>query len=189
MRYQSGLRIDACCGAVRLIIHCTKKLSERLPAVSDASLTETSPLGSWHAHRYTIDRRQCVLFCHDKTRYVLFVAGLRKPQFAQLGQLHRELFQACLAAEGMSERLIKAATLLLGEPRFDRATHASVLSSLRVAKQDLEAWVYRVPNVLDLDPIEVSVWLNERPVTINKVWGHPDRDMARLIKDCANPAG
>ncbi len=82
-----------------MITHCTQKLAAKLPEVSAPPLSETSPLGSWHAHLYTIDRRQCVLFCHDTTRYILFAAGLRKEQFADLGRLHRELFLTTLAAE------------------------------------------------------------------------------------------
>jgi hypothetical protein len=51
-----------------MIIHCTKKLADKLPEVSAAApLQETSPLGSWHTHVYVIDRKQCVLFCHDGT--------------------------------------------------------------------------------------------------------------------------
>jgi len=40
-----------------VIIHCSKKLAEKLPDVLAAPLTESSPLGSWHAHLYHIDRR------------------------------------------------------------------------------------------------------------------------------------
>ncbi|MGK2907720.1 MAG: DUF6933 domain-containing protein [Desulfuromonadales bacterium] len=81
-----------------MIIHCTQKLAAKLPEVSTASLFETSPLGSWHAHLYSYDRRQCVLFCHDESRYCLFLAGLVKADFAELGRLHRELFLATLVA-------------------------------------------------------------------------------------------
>ena len=32
-------------------------------------------MGEWHGHVLLLDRRQCVLLCHDLTRYVLFLAG------------------------------------------------------------------------------------------------------------------
>ena len=54
-----------------MIIHCTRKLAAKLPEVSAKALTENSPLGSWHAHVYVIDRRNCLLFCHDETRYTV----------------------------------------------------------------------------------------------------------------------
>lgn len=56
-----------------MIIHATRKLAARLPDVSPDALQEDSPLGSWHADRLVIDRRQCVLFRHDESRCALFV--------------------------------------------------------------------------------------------------------------------
>lgn len=61
-----------------MLIHCTKKLASRLPGVSPQPLADDHPLGSWHAHHYTIDHRNCVLFCHDTTRFTLF-EGERLP--------------------------------------------------------------------------------------------------------------
>ncbi|NWF35864.1 hypothetical protein F3F93_03770 [Mariprofundus sp. KV] len=70
-----------------MIIHCTKRLAARLPEVSPEPLAETNPLGSWHANLYTIDRRNCILFCHDQTRFVLFMAGVEEGAFRQAGFL------------------------------------------------------------------------------------------------------
>jgi len=39
-----------------------------------------------------------VLFCHDASRYCLFLAGLVKADFAELARLHREIFFATLIA-------------------------------------------------------------------------------------------
>ena len=108
-----------------MIIHCTQKLAKKLPNVSETALAEISPLGSWTANLYTIDRRHCVLFCHDETRYVLFLAGLRKEQFAELGLLHRQLFLDSLAGQGVSETQLKKIALALGPARFDRAPDRS----------------------------------------------------------------
>ncbi|MBL0225606.1 MAG: hypothetical protein IPQ16_08540 [Geobacteraceae bacterium] len=81
-----------------MLLHCTQKLAAKLPGVSTTLLAETSSLGSWHAHLYTYDRRQCVMFCHDDSRYCLFLPGLVKVDFAKMGQLHRELFLATLVS-------------------------------------------------------------------------------------------
>jgi len=66
-----------------MIIHCTKKLAAKLPHVSDTPLDEPNPLGSWHANLYTIHRRNCIMLCHDNTRFVLFMAGLKQKQAKQ----------------------------------------------------------------------------------------------------------
>ena len=65
-----------------MIFHCTKALASKLPEVSPKPLTDANPLGSWHAHLHVIDRRQCIMFCHDTTRFVLFESGLKKEQGA-----------------------------------------------------------------------------------------------------------
>jgi len=165
-----------------MIIHCSKKLAAKLADVSPGPLEETSPLGSWHAHLFTVDRRQCVMFCHDATRYTLFLPGLRKEHFAELGSAwFRQLYTATLAAFGSPSAQIKKAELATGPIRYDTTTDRSVQGSLRIARQDLEAWIMRVPNVMDLDPIAVSCELSHRPATIygKLVW--PDVAMLEAV--------
>jgi hypothetical protein len=67
-----------------VIIHCTRRLAPKLHELSAKPLCEPLPLQSWHAHLYRADRRQCLLFCHDGTRFALFLPGVRKPHFADL---------------------------------------------------------------------------------------------------------
>ncbi|MDP2199884.1 MAG: hypothetical protein Q8K01_14970 [Sulfurimicrobium sp.] len=165
-----------------MILHCSQKLAAKLPVVSPAPLEETSPIGSWHGHLFTLDRRQCAMFCHDASRYVLFLPGLRKEHFAELGgKCFRPFYLALLAAMGCSVARLRKVELALGPMRFDTVTDRSVQGSLRVAKQDLEAWVYQVPNVMDLDPLAMSCRLNERPATVygKLVW--PDRAMLEVV--------
>lgn len=165
-----------------MILHCSKKLAAKLSCVSPTTLEETSPLGSWHGHLFTLDRRQCVMFVHDATRYALFMPGWRKPQFEELGgKWFRLLYTATLAMSGCTDAQIKKAELALGPVRFDTATDRSVQSSLRVAKQDLEAWVYQVSNVLELDPLKVSCWLNERPTRVYGKVLWPDEAMREMV--------
>ena len=165
-----------------MILHCSQKLGAKLPDVSPTPLEETSPLGSWHGHLFILDRRQCVMFVHDATRYALFLPGLRKEQFAVLGERwFRPLYLATLAVFGCPDAQIRKVELALGPVRYDTATDRSVQGSLRVAKQDLEAWLYRVPNVMDLDPLKVSCRLTHRPVTIygKSLW--PDLAMLEQV--------
>lgn len=165
-----------------MILHCSKKLATKLADVSPTPLEEASPLGSWHGHLFTLDRRQCVMFCHDATRYVLFLPGLRKADFAELGsKWFRPLYLATLAMFGCPDTQIKKLELALGPMRFDTATDRSVQGSLRVAKQDLEAWLYRVPNVMDLDPLAMSCRLNDRPATVYGKCVWPEKAMLEAV--------
>ena len=140
-------------------------------------------MGSWHGHLIHFDRRQCVMLCHDATRYVLFLPGLRKEHFAVFGEhCFRPLYLRTLTVLGCAVSRIKRVELALGQLRYDTATDRSVQGSMRVAKQDLEAWLSRVPNVMELDPVTVSHRLNERPATIygKLVW--PDRAMRACVE-------
>ncbi len=167
-----------------MVIHCTKKLANKLPEVSSEPLKEDSPLGSWHAQMYTIDHRQCVMFCHDLTRYVLFLPGLRKAHLAELGgKWFRELYCATLQTMGRPTAQIRKVELSLGPARFDTVTDRSVQGSMRIARQDLDARVMCVPNVLDLDPLVVSCELNHRPATVYGKTLWPEKAMLDLVAD------
>lgn len=161
-----------------MILHCSRKLAERLPDVSAAPLEEASPLGGWHGHLFPVDRRQCVMFCHDATRYVLFLPGLRKAQFAVLGSpWFRELFAASLAVLGCSDAQIRKAELALGPVRYDTATDRSVMGSIKVAQQDLWAWLQDLPDVMAADPLATAHWLNHRPTYARGRLLWPDQAM------------
>ena len=164
-----------------MILHCTRKLAARLSNVSGARLDETGPLGSWHAILYAIDRRQCLLLCHDATRYCLFLPGLRAPQLRELGRWHRELLLAALATAGVKGTVLKKVEFAFGAPRFDTAIDRSVLGSMTIARWDLEGMLARVGNVLDIDPVLASRHLNERPAMAGRVLHWPEREMLERV--------
>jgi len=129
-----------------------------------------------------IDRRQCVLFCHDASRYCLFLPGMRAPQFKELGRWHRDLLLASLATEGAEEELLETLERALGPARFDTATDRSVLAAMNIARQDLDGMLTRVRNVLDLDPLFVAQRLNQRPAMAGRVLHWPAREMLQRIR-------
>ena len=164
-----------------MIIHCSRKLAAKLPEVSETPLEETSPLGSWHGHLFTQERRQCGLFCHDASRYVLFIPALRKVDFANLGRLFRPLFLASLAAFGAAPNQIRKAELALGPLRFDTATDRSVQASIRTVQTlDLQGLAMRLSGA-SFDPLAVSVELSHRPATVRGKWIWPDLVMLEAV--------
>lgn len=147
-----------------MIIHCTKKLAAKLPDVSAEPQIETSPLGSWHANLYVIDRRNCLLFCHDDIRYTVFVAGLVKRDFANLGALFKQAFVASLVYMGMADSQVRRAELALGPAQCDTSTNRSVQGSLNQMRFMLDAYVEEVADVMLLNPLAVTGWLCNYPV-------------------------
>lgn len=178
-----------------MLLHCTSTLAAKLSqdAFAVAPLGESGEdrrLGSWHGHLLLLDRRHCVMFCHDLTRYVLFLPGLRAPHFADLGRWHRELFLAVLATQGISLGRLAQVEMALGPLMVDRRTDRSVLASLRVAANDLQCGsLPRVSNVLDLDPIDTARHLNQRPCWVRKQLVWPEQAMRSLVELVAGPSG
>ncbi len=165
-----------------MIIHCTKKLAVKLPVVSGEPLTENSPLGSWHANLYTIDRRNCLLFCHDETRYTVFLPGLTKPEFVDLGRWFKEIFTASLVYMGVADSQVRRAELALGGIEFDSRTNRSVLGSLNQMRFLLDGRVNEVEDVMLLNPLSVNRWLCRSPVSR----GGENRDRPRLFTASAD---
>jgi len=170
-----------------MIIHCTKKLAGKLPEVSSEPLDEASPLGSWHANIYTIDRRNCILFCHDQTRFVLFMAGLKKEHFANLNALFQDMFVNTLLKLGYDTNLIEKALARLTPTRFDTSCDRSVQGSMRTVRMmELETELWCADSVMELLPYSTSAKLNDRPVTVKGMksseclW--PVRDMEAWLK-------
>ena len=165
-----------------MIIHCTRKLAARLPEVSAAELPESSPVGSWHANLYTIDRRQCVLFCHDESRYCLFLPGLRAPMFADFARHHKELFRATLVRDGVDQARLNRIDFAIGPVHFDNTTNRSSLGSMITARWDLEGMRMHEDHLLDLDPVLASRDLNSRPATVFGRWHMPrDRMLEKVM--------
>lgn len=170
-----------------MIIHCTKKLVAKLPEVSPEPLKSSNPLGSWHANIYTIGRRNCVMFCHDQTRFVLFMAGLKKEHFANLDFWFQDLFVNTLLKLGYDTALIEKTHPLLTPLRFDTSCDRSVQGSMRTVRMmELESMLYGVADVTELLPYSTSAQLNDRPVTVKGMkaseclW--PIRDMESWLK-------
>lgn len=145
-------------------------------------MQESGGLGAWHAHLVRFDRLQCVLFCHDATRYCLFLPGLRTPQFAELGRWHRELFLASLVKEGLADAVVARAGIALGPARYDANTDRSVLGTMNIAQWDLGAYVSREDQIMDVDALLASRRLNERPVMANGKPLWPARAMRERVE-------
>lgn len=165
-----------------MILHATAKLAAKLPAVAAEPIEATDALGGWHGNLYVIDRRQCVMLCHDDTRYVLFLAGFTKATLAELNAAFGGLFLASLDALGCAPATLARVRLALGPLQVDTRTDRSVLSALRVAKGDFEALLCEVPSVLDLDPLAAAAWLNKRPTQARGEWLWPATAMRERVE-------
>lgn len=163
-------------------LHCTKKLLAKLPLYEDGRLrgrdsrplvavdSKPNPLSGWHANLIVLQRRQCVLFVHDITRFPIFVPALKKPDFAELNWYFQDGFMNTLLKVGADDRHMKAAEKLLAPLVCDTITNRSVQGTLNQMAQDLGCLLdYDDCSVMDLSPYRTGAWLADRPCTMKGV--------------------
>ncbi len=184
-------------------LHCTKKLLAKLPLNSAGRLKSSNPLGNtaandesikpsllsgWHAHLITLQRRNCVLFVHDTTRFPVLAICLTKPDFADLDWHFQHALMNTLLKLDASQSQLDAAAAALIPLVCDNSCDRSVQGTMSQMKQDLEHMLwYDSISITDLNPYRTGAWLAHRPCGVNKgksfVW--PDRAMLDLLDELA----
>lgn len=160
-------------------LHCTQKLFTKLPVDANGRLpnTRARPLAAddaadslfsgWHANLLTLQRRNCVLFVHDATRFPVLLTCLTKPDFAELDYLFQDGLMNALLKGGANEAQLDAAASALTPLQCDTACDRSVQGTLNRMKQDLENMLWHDgASIMDLSPYRTSIWLAGRPCSI-----------------------
>ncbi|AKS43219.1 DUF6933 domain-containing protein [Wenzhouxiangella marina] len=161
-------------------LHCTKDLLKRLPlqangrirtprhsrvAANDDDL-ETR-LSGWHAKRLLIQRRQCLLFVHDATRFPVFVPAVLKAVFAALDYHFSTSFMNTLLKTGADNELMDRAQAALAPLVCDSVCDRSVQGTMNQMGQDLD-YLFdddRTP-VNELTGYRQGAWLADRPCMV-----------------------
>jgi len=178
-------------------LHCTKKLLANVPLLEDGRLRSrrpalsvvrdpaTNPLSDWHANLILLQRRQCVLFVHDTTRFPVFVPALKKPDFAELDWFFQDVFLNTLLKVGAEDRHMKAAEKWLAPLLCDNDCNRSVQGTLNQMGQELPFFVEgHELDIAELSPYHTGAWLAHRPTSIkgrDYIW--PDEDMLKLLEN------
>ena len=150
-------------------IHATKKLLAKMPAQikpgsEDILAAPQSKLGSWHANLLTIQRRNCLLFVHDQTRFPVFIPALTKPDLAMIDRFFDDALMNTLLKCGATQEQLDTAAALLQPLAFVGGTDRSVLGTLNQLGQDIDHIIYFDSlNVADMAGYAVSAWLADRP--------------------------
>ncbi len=179
-------------------LRCTKKLLAKLPLLDDGRLHSrnpylsivrdpaANPLSGWHANLLLLQRRQCVLFVHDVTRFPVFIPALKKNDFAELDWFFQDGFMNTLLKAGAEDHQMKAAEMLLAPLvcNSDKGTDRSIMGTLNQMGQDLGFMLdYDNISVIDLSPYKTGAWLAERPCRIKSrrdcIW--PKQAMLDLL--------
>ncbi len=146
-----------------LTLQCTQKLLKELKA--DLSpVKDTDPITLWHANLLTLDRRKCVLFTNDKTRYSFLVPGLKKPDFQRLGEVFLDNLFKCMLNDGIPQEGIEKVLNTCSNYCFTKTSSKSVLGSMNEIAFHLEHWIYVDGGLLNADISEMMMKLNRMPM-------------------------
>ena len=152
--------------------HATKKLLAKMPAQTkpgpeDILAAPQSKLGSWHANLLTIQRRNCLLFVHDQTRFPVFIPALTKPHFAIIDRFFDDALMNTLLKCGATQEQLDTAAALLQPLAFVSGTDRSVLGTLNQLGQDIDHIIYFDSlNVAEMAGYALSAWLADRPCSV-----------------------
>lgn len=159
-------------------LHATRKLFERLPLTENGQLPLTArsewlreqppldinPLSGWHGNLVTLQRRNCLLLVHDKTRFPVVLTALTKPDFIELNDRFEDALMNTLLKCGADDALLDAAHQYLRPLQVDSQCNRSVQGTLNQMKQDIEHIVwYDNLNVANMLGYSLGAWLADRP--------------------------
>lgn len=153
-------------------IHATKKLLAKMsaqtkPGAEDILAAPQSKLGSWHANLLTIQRRNCLLFVHDQTRFPLFIPALTKPDFAKIDRFFDDALMNTLLKSDATQEQLDTAAALLQPLAFVGGTDRSVLGTLNQLGQDIDHILYVDSlNVAEMAGYALSASLADRPCQV-----------------------
>jgi len=174
-------------------IHCSKAFAEKLkkagwtvdgfdPSTGNQGSTD---LGDWHAHIFNMQRRQCILFCHNQTRFMLLFPIVTMKELKRLDYWFSDLLGNVLMKSDIDPELTEFTIEITADQiQIDTQTDRSVQGTINRVIQELKYQLeYDGTHIEDLAFYSTSVWLNDRPC---KVKGMKVRDFLwpkRAMKD------
>ena len=146
-----------------ITIQCTKKLLKEVGQEHKEAVVPTVPLGCWHANLLMLDRRKCVLFTNDKTRYSFLVPGLKKPDFKVLDEVFGQALFKCLMRDGFSQESIELVLDEIREVAFTTTSNRSVLGTMNDVTTRIKLIVWDEGGLLNTDIAQLNQEINTIP--------------------------
>lgn len=115
------------------LIRCTGKLQKEL-GLKKSDLQESEPhfsfLGQWHANLIYIDRRKCVVFVNDKTRFNFIECDVTRSYLREMAKWFPDLLSCVLHDEGIPDETVERILSEYDEIGFSKTNSKSVLGTL-----------------------------------------------------------
>ncbi|TMN21694.1 plasmid pRiA4b ORF-3 family protein [Lentibacillus cibarius] len=115
-----------------MFIHSTKKMRDHLKVRSETMTeqVEEEALFSWHANVVRMNRRQSVVFMHDKSQYTIVLYGVRAKDFSRMGSLFAQAIRMVWREEGIKDHVIEDYLAQSGEVQFTKTKNRSLVARL-----------------------------------------------------------
>jgi len=159
---------------------------DNFPKAERENSPAANPIGDWHANLLTTQRRQCIIFDHDKTRFALFISCLTKLYFLNLDFHFQDVLMNTLLKSGIEPELIEKLPNHFSPLDFDSNCDRTVQGTMNRMAGDLKHMIeYDRLDITDVMPYSTSAWLSERPCMVKGVsdclW--PVKEMAKLLEN------
>jgi hypothetical protein len=146
-----------------LTLQCTQKLLKELK--TDLSpVKDADPITLWHANLITLDRRKCVLFTNDKTRYTFLVPGLKKPDFQMMGEMFLDNLFRCMRNDGLEQEGVEKVLSACSNYCFTKTSSKSVLGTMNDIADIIKWTVYDNGGLANTDIYGMMNKLNRMPM-------------------------
>jgi hypothetical protein len=110
-------------------IQCTKKLIEKFD-IKVKSNCICDNFYSWHSHIFSFNRKNCIIFMNNKTRYNFIIFGVTKKQSKNFGDIIREAFIKCLEAENIDNKKISRYSKEFDKIEYTKTSDRSLIGQM-----------------------------------------------------------
>lgn len=166
-----------------LQLHCSKKMITKMPSIQpNLKILSEKPLSvvNWHAHLVRYQRKQCLFFCNDESRYLLFAPAVTKPSFQAIHLLFLNLLEGELKRLRIAQVCLDFYLNAHTPMTYDTETQRSVTGSLNLTYKDLGYYLHD-QDVSKLDLNACHNWINQRPMGIHGKYVFPEEAMFEQI--------
>jgi len=146
-----------------LTLQCTQKLLREVTA-EISPLKDTDPIALWHGNLLSVDRRKCLIFTNDKSRYTFLIPGLRKTDFKHLGELFLDNLFRCMLADGIPQRGVEKVLNTCGSYCFTKSSSRSVLGTMNDVANIVRWTVVDHGGLINTDLSKLIMNINRMPM-------------------------
>ena len=126
-------------------IQCTRKLTEKFDIKIKNDII-CGDLFSWHAHIFNFNRKNCIIFMNNKTRYNFLIYGVTKKQICDFNNIIKENLIKNLEAENINStkmsRYIKEFNEIEYTKTSDRRLIGQINDMIYISKYRLSSYEF-----------------------------------------------